>query len=114
MLSANDVRRRRPVMARTKDQHEVGIPAKRRGQQTGYAGNPDQSQERKASTPALSGRRKTSNKMFADKSSRQVASDATKPSSNSPSIAAMNTKDRKGESTAERVFKDRLAKKRRS
>lgn len=101
-------------MARVKDQHEIGIPAKRRGQQTGYAGNPDQSRAEKANTPAVSGRRKSANKMFADKSSQQVASDAATPSSNSPSTVAMSTKRRKGEGGGEKVFKDRLAKKRRA
>jgi hypothetical protein len=29
-------------MATKKDQHKAGIPTKPRGQQTGFAGNPDQ------------------------------------------------------------------------
>jgi hypothetical protein len=32
-------------MATKKDQHKTGIPAKPRGQQTGFAGNPDQNRE---------------------------------------------------------------------
>ena len=55
-------------MASRKDQHKAGIPSKPRGQQTGFAGNPDQNREEKADTPALRGRRKVANKMFADNS----------------------------------------------
>jgi hypothetical protein len=99
-------------MAAKRDQHKVGIPAKPRGQQMGVAGAPDQNREAKADTPAVSGRRKNANKMFADKSSQHVATDASKPSTNSPSIPAMNTAKRKGESGGERVFKARLKTKR--
>jgi hypothetical protein len=98
-------------MASKKDQHKAGIPAKPRGQQTGFAGNPDQNRQEMEETPALRGRRKAANKMFADKSSQHVASDATKPSSNSPSTPAMNTNS-KGETGGEKVFKRRLAQKR--
>ena len=78
----------------------------------GTAGAPDQNREAQAETPALRGRRKSANKMFADKSSQHVASDPTKPSANSPSVPAMNTSKRKGESGGERVFKARLKTKR--
>ena len=99
-------------MAARKDQHKVGIRSKPRGQQMGTAGAPDQNREAKAETPALRGRRKSANKMFADKSSQHVATDASKPSTNSPSVPAMNTAKRKGESGGERVFKARLKTKR--
>jgi len=101
-------------MARVKDQHKVGIPAKPRGQQTGFAGNPDQNRKAKEETPALGGRRRASNKMFADKAARHVTSDAVTPRSNSPSTPAMNTAKRAGESGGEKVFKRRLSKKRKT
>jgi hypothetical protein len=99
-------------MAARKDQRKVGIPAKRRGQQMGVAGAPAQNRVAKADTPALRGRRKEANKMFADKSSQHVGTDASKPSTNSPSVPAMNTAKRKGESGGERAFKQRLKTKR--
>jgi hypothetical protein len=96
-------------MASRSDQQKAGIPRKRRGQQTGFGGNPDQNREEMEDTPALRGRRKEANKMFADKSSQHVASDATKPSSNSPSTTAMINPKRSGGSGGARVFKQRLA-----
>jgi len=51
-----------------KDQHQAGIPPKPRGQQTGFAGHPDQNRVEMEKTPALRGRRKKENKMFADAS----------------------------------------------
>ena len=98
-------------MASKKDQHKVGTPEKPRGQQMGFAGQPDQNREEMDNTPALGGRRKSANKMFADKSSQHVGTDASKPTTNSPSLPAMNVK-MKGESGGEREFKQRLAKKR--
>ena len=99
-------------MARVKDQHKVGIPPKPRGQQTGFAGNPDQNRKAKEDTPELGGRRRAANKMFADKSARHVTGDAVTPRSNSPATPAMNTAKRAGESGGEKVFKQRLAAKR--
>ena len=99
-------------MAAIKDQHRAGIRLKPRGQQMGTTGAPDQNRESKAETPALRGRRKSANKMFADNSSHHVASDASTPSTNSPSVPAMNTSKRQGESGGERVFKARLKTKR--
>lgn len=99
-------------MAARKDQHKAGIPAKPRGQQMGRAGAPDKNRQEMANTPALRGRRKSANKMFADKSSQHVGSDPSKPSANSPSVPAMTTSRRKGESGGERVFKERLKTKR--
>ena len=98
-------------MANKKDQHQVGIPAKPRGQQTGFAGHPDQNREEKEHTPAVRGKRKTENKMFSDESEQHISSDPTTPSTNSPSTPAMNTQS-KGEAGGEAVFKRRLAKKR--
>lgn len=100
-------------MANKKDQHQVGIPEKPRGQQTGFAGHTDQNREEKDHTPAISGRRKNKNKMFGDASEKHVASDPTTPSTNSPSTPAMNAKS-KGGAGGEAVFKRRLAKKRSS
>ena len=42
-------------MGTRKDQHKVGTPKKPRGQQTGFAGNPDQNREEVEKTPALRG-----------------------------------------------------------
>jgi len=98
-------------MAIAKDQHRAGIPEKRRGQQTGFVGNPDQNRQEMDKTPALRGRRKGENKMFADASEQHIATDATKPSTNSPSIPAA-VPDVKGDTGGERVFKRRLAKER--
>ena len=72
-------------MARAKDQHKAGIPPKPRGQQTGFAGNPDQNREEMKKTPALRGRRKKENKMFADASEQHLASNPVTPSTNAPS-----------------------------
>jgi len=98
-------------MGQKKDQHNVGTPSKPRGQQMGFAGTPDQNRSEMNHTPALRGRRKQENKMFSDVSQQHVASDATTPSSNSPSTAAMNTKPSGGAGGAGQ-FKKRLAKKR--
>jgi hypothetical protein len=72
-----------------KDQHKVGTPEKPRGQQTGFAGNPDQNREEVDSTPALRGRRKKTNKMFSDKSRQHSGTSAATPSTNQPSTPGM-------------------------
>jgi hypothetical protein len=72
-------------MGTRKDQHKAGTPAKPRGQQTGFAGNPDQNREEMEKTPALRGRRKKENKMFGDSSEQHVAANPVTPSSNQPS-----------------------------
>jgi hypothetical protein len=72
-----------------KDQHKAGIPPKPRGQQTGFAGNPDQNREEIEKTPALRGRRKSANKMFGDASRQHTGSSAVTPSTNSPSTPGM-------------------------
>jgi hypothetical protein len=94
-------------MSSKKDQHKAGLSPKPRGQQTGFAGNPDQNREEKAETPALSGRRKSANKMYADKSSQHQATDAAKPKSNSPSIPAQQGGGHVGETGGEIVSKRR-------
>jgi len=98
-------------MVKKKDQHKVGTPTKPRGQQTGFAGNPDQNREEMKETPALRGRRKPATKMFADESSQHVGGDAATPRSNTPSVpAAAPTGTKLGETGGERVFKQRLKK----
>ena len=72
-------------MATRKDTHKVGTPVKPRGQQTGYAGNPDQNREEMKKTPALRGRLKKGSEMFGDASEQHIAGDAVTPSTNSPS-----------------------------
>jgi hypothetical protein len=72
-------------------QRKVGIPAKRRGQQTGFAGVPDQNREVEAETPSLRGRFKENNRMFADKSSQGIGTSPASPKSNSPSTTGVIT-----------------------
>ena len=80
-------------MGKKKDQHTVGTPEKPRGQQTGFAGHPDQNREEMDSTPALSGRiRKKTNKMFGDKSRQHSATSSVTPSTNRPSTPGMRKK----------------------
>jgi hypothetical protein len=98
-------------MSSKKDQHKAGLPPRPRGQQTGLAGNPDQNREASKETPALRGRRKGANKMFADNSSQQQTSDAAKPSTNSPSIPAQEGGGHVGETGGEIAFKRRQGKK---
>jgi len=99
-------------MARTKkDQHNVGAPAKPRGQQMGFAGNPDQNRKMLEETPAVRGDSKRANKMFRDASAQHIGSDPVTPSTNSPSTPAMNTSSH-GDTGGEKVFKRRLARKR--
>ena len=92
-------------METKKDQHKVGTKAKPRGQQTGMAGAPDQNRQQKKETPALSGRRKNANKMFADKSAQNVGGDAVTPKTASPSTVVANAAGHKGETGAETVFR---------
>ncbi len=99
------------LMVTKKDQHKAGAPEKPRGQQTGFAGNPDQNREAMKETPALRGRRKKAAKMFADESSQQVGGNAARPRSNTPSVpAAAPTNAKLGESGGEREFKRRQKK----
>lgn len=76
-------------MAGKKDQHKAGIPPKPRGQQTGFAGNPDQNREEMKNTPAVRGRMKKKNRMFSDASEQHVGGSAVTPSTNSPSTPGM-------------------------
>jgi hypothetical protein len=100
-------------MSSKKEQQKAGIPAKPRGQQTGFEGNPDKGRVAKEEeTPALRGRRKVANKMFADKSSQHTASDATKSKSNQPSIPAQIGGGHVGETGGEIAFKRRQKKSR--
>src|SRR5260370_17348364 len=99
-------------MARTKkDQHNVGTPAKPRGQQVGFAGNPDQNRKMLKETPAVRGDSKRANKMFGDASAQHIGSDPVTPSTNSPSTPAMNTSSH-CDAAGEKVFKPRFASKR--
>ena len=88
-------------MGTRKDTHKVGAPSKPRGQQTGYAGNPDQNREEMKKTPALRGRLKKGSEMFGDASEQHIAADAVTPSTNSPSTvvktASKNKKRRLGD-----------------
>lgn len=76
-------------MGTRKDQHNVGTPEKLRGQQTGFAGHPDQNREEKESTPALRGNRKKTNKMFGDASRQHTGASPVTPSTNRPSTPGM-------------------------
>ena len=87
-------------MGTRKDQHKVGTPAKPRGQQTGFAGNPDQNREEVDKTPALRGRRKNANKMFADASEQQMKSNPVTPSTNDPSTVVYTSTKKRRKNTA--------------
>ena len=76
-------------MGTRKDQHKAGAPAKPRGQQTGFVGNPDQGRQQMDDTPALRGSRKKTNKMFGDASEQHIGGDSVTPSTNRPSTPAM-------------------------
>ncbi len=88
-----------------KDQHNVGSPEKPRGQQTGFAGNPDQNREEKKNTPALRGERKQANEMFADDSKNEQTGDAVTPRTTTPSTPAQNSGGHVGETGGEIAFK---------
>jgi hypothetical protein len=81
-------------MRKKKDQHNVGTPTKPRGQQTGFAGNPDQNREEMKKTPALRGRMKKRNKMLGDASEQNIGGSAVAPSTNSPSTPGMKRSGR--------------------
>jgi hypothetical protein len=97
-------------MGSKKDQHKAGVPSRPRGQQTGFAGNPDQNREAKKETPALRGRRKAANQMFADESSQHQGSDAVTPNSNMPSVPAQQGGGHIGETGGEISAKRRRKK----
>jgi hypothetical protein len=98
-------------MGSSKDQHNVGTPEKPRGQQTGFAGNPDQNREEMKHTPAIKGNRPRANKLARDVSQQAVSTDAVTPSTATPSTAAVNVKPSGGAGGAAQ-FKKRLAKER--
>jgi hypothetical protein len=92
-------------------QSKVGRPQKPRGQQTGFAGNPDQNREAMKDTPALRGRRKRESKMFEDESEQHMGGDAVTPRSNTPSVpAAAPSGVPLGETGGEKAFKQRQRK----
>jgi hypothetical protein len=99
-------------MSSKEKQSKVGRPVKPRGQQMGFAGRPDQNREAKKETPALRGRRKQENEMFADESSQHVGGDSATPNSNSPSLPAFSGDGHIGETGGEIAFKKRQATKR--
>lgn len=94
---------------RKKAQTKAGIPAARRGQETGDEKSPrDEKELAGDQTPALRGRHEGANKFFADDSSQHVGTGSGGPSDNSPSIpAAVPTGTKLGESGGEREFKER-------
>ena len=94
-------------MSTKKDQHKAGAPEKPRGQQTGFAGNPDQNREEKENTPALRGRRKEATELFADESKNEETGDAVTPRSNQPSTPAQNSGGHVGETGGEIAFKQK-------
>ena len=95
-------------MGSKEKQSKVGRSTKLRGQQTGFAGNPDQNREAKKATPALRGRRKLASDMFDDESKQHVGSDAATPRSNTPSVpAAAPINVPLGETGGERAFKQK-------
>ncbi len=100
-------------MAGRKEQSKVGIPEKPRGQEMGdeRSVNPNESRKARSATPALSGRRKEANKMFADKSKQQETSDGATPRSNTPSVPAQTDGGHVGQTGGEIAFKKQQAKK---
>ncbi len=99
-------------MSSEHDQHKAGIPSKQRGQQTGFAGNPDQNRQEMAETPELSGRREDENEMFADDSQQQMGSNSAAPNSASPSVPAFSGGGHVGETGGEVAFKQQQEKQR--
>jgi hypothetical protein len=84
---------------------------KRRGQQMGFAGQPDRNRIEMEETPAVRGRRKKVNKMAGDVSDQHISSNVVSPSTNAPSTPGMKS-GQAADSGAEAIFKRRLAKKR--
>ena len=95
-------------MSSKKAQSKAGIPEQRRGQQMGESKDSNEKAQTKSAAPALRGRRKEANEMFADRSSQQVGSNTDAPRDNTPSVpAAIPTGTKLGESGGEKVFKAR-------
>lgn len=103
------------MSTKKEQQQKAGAPQKPRGQEMGRGDDVDQNRQEMADTPALRGRRKSANKMFADESSQHVGNDAATPRSNSPSLpAAMPTGVPLGETGGEKAFKRRQSKQRKT
>jgi len=98
-------------MGSFKDQHTVGTPEKPRGQQMGFAGNPDQNRQEKKETPAIRGVRPKANKLAGDSSQQQISSDPVTPNSNVPSTVTRDNRPTGGGGGAA-GFKKRLARQR--
>ncbi len=96
-------------MVSKKSQVKAGVPARRRGQQMGDESSPkDKTLTEQEQTPALSGRRKTASKFYADDSSQATGTRPETMRDNSPSVpAAIPTGQKLGESGGERQFKER-------
>ncbi|MDT7689043.1 MAG: hypothetical protein QOE46_1802 [Acidobacteriota bacterium] len=92
-----------------KTQAKAGAPPKRRGQQMGdERSKADKTHEVKRETPALSGRRKTASKFYADDSAQHTGTRDETARDNSPSVpAAIPTDMKLGESGGEAEFKAR-------
>lgn len=73
-------------MSTKSDQHTVGVPAKRRGQQMGDDRSAIRQRVMVDDTPEISGSmRESANEMFADDSSQHFGGDAATPDHVSPS-----------------------------
>ena len=97
-------------MVSKKTQAKAGVPARRRGQQTGDERSAKDktlaAQQQQA--PAARGRRKTASKFYADDSSQTAGTRPETIRDNSPSVpAAIPTGRKLGESGGERQFKER-------
>ena len=101
-------------MAEKYDHHEVGIPARRRGQQVGdrrSALTPERAPDEWEETPAISGIRPLESDFFADASSQHFGGDASTPDHNMPSTpAAAPSGQPLGQSGGEQEFKQREGK----
>ena len=95
-----------------KAQGKAGLPAQRRGQQMGDARSTGATKQddSKTKTPPARGRRKDTNKFYADDSA-QAGGDAARPRNVSPSVpAALPTGHKLGEPGVEKVAKLRQSK----
>ena len=95
-----------------KEQQKAGIPAERRGQETGLGNSPEREHQSIGDTPAVRGRLTQANKMAADKSNLQISSSSATQRTTTPSTPAMTTGGTPGKSPGEAKFKRRLAKQR--
>ncbi|MBV8857191.1 MAG: hypothetical protein JOZ02_09700 [Acidobacteria bacterium] len=92
-----------------KTQAKAGVPEKRRGQQMGdERSKPSKTDEAQRETPALSGRRKSAGKFYADDSAQHRGTSGKSPRAITPSVpAAVPTNVKQGESDGEAEFKAR-------